>query len=755
MKQRRFLSGAALAVCLACGLQPAVRAQGTTPGQIPVDSWPHTVMAGADKLTVYEPQVESWQGNTLRARAAIGVDTPALPKTTYGVVYYTARTEVDKAAGMVTLNDFRVTRAQFPTQQFQSPSFIAALNQAASNRQPMTIALERLQADLAVTQAISPTRAVPVNNGPPRIIVSYTPALLVLVDGEPALRAFPGTDFLRVINTRALILLDQSSGTYYLYTAGYWYEANDIQGPWRHKLIAGFRLDNAKDMAEKSGEVTLMSNDAVKQAYGGAVPTIYVSLRPAALVHLNGEPQLQPIANTALLEVTNTSNDLFLYTGNQNYYVRLTGRWFTASGLNGPWTFVAANALPPDFARIPPEHPKARVLASVAGTVPAREAAIANSVPQTATVQRSQATLDVKYDGPAKFVPIEGTSLSYAHNTPVAVIMVGPSSYYALQNAIWFVGTDPYGPWRAATSVPAVIYTIPASSPVHYVTYVRVYRSTSEVVYTGYTPGYMGTVYAPDGVVVYGTGYYYPAWVGSVWYPAPITYGIGATVAYSTWGGWNVGFGVAYPVYPPYWGPYAYGAGFAAGMFTGMAIGAAAWGWGWHGGYNVTVNNVYNHWGSGTVTTRGGNTYNYNRVGDTTVARSGGNVYASRDGNVYRKQSGEWQHYNGNTGSWDNMNRLESGIGKAQAQRASGGGQFQSLDRDSSARDLGDQRFGQFRSDGGFGDQSFSGGDFASRFGGGGFGGGDRSFGGFSGFHGGGFGGFGGGFGGRFGGFRR
>ena len=242
------------------------------------------------------------------------------------------------------------------------------------------------------------------------------------------------------------------------------------------------------------------------------------------------------------------------------------------------------------------------MLASVAGTVPAREALIANSVPQTATVQRAKATLDVKYDGPAKFVPIDDTALSYAQNTPIPVIRVTPSSYYALQNAVWFVAADPYGAWTAATSVPAVIYTIPPSSPVHYVTYVRIYGSTTDVVYAGYTPGYMGTVVAPGGVVVYGTGYAYPAWVGSVWYPAPITYGIGATVAYSTWGGWNVGFGIGYPVYPPYWGPYAYGAGFGAGMFTGLAVGAAigasAWGWGWHGGYNVTVNNVYNHWGS-------------------------------------------------------------------------------------------------------------------------------------------------------------
>ena len=40
--------------------------------------------------------------------------------------------------------------------------------------------------------------------------------------------------------------------------------------------------------------------------------------------------------------------------------------------------------------------------------------------------------------------------------------------------------------------VPAAIYTIPASSPLHYVTYVHIYEATPTVVYVGYTPGYMG-----------------------------------------------------------------------------------------------------------------------------------------------------------------------------------------------------------------------------------------------------------------------
>jgi len=38
--------------------------------------------------------------------------------------------------------------------------------------------------------------------------------------------------------------------------------------------------------------------------------------------------------------------------------------------------------------------------------------------------------------------------------------------------------------------------------------------------------GYYGTVVAPGGVVVYGTGYPYVPWVGTVWYGPPVTYGV-------------------------------------------------------------------------------------------------------------------------------------------------------------------------------------------------------------------------------------
>jgi hypothetical protein len=175
------------------------------------------------------------------------------------------------------------------------------------------------------------------------------------------------------------------------------------------------------------------------------------------------------------------------------------------------------------------------VLASGAGTPEAREAVIAYDIPQTAAISRSQTKLDVRYDGPPRLAAIPGTPLQYAVNASVPVIRVDASTYYALQSGVCFVAPAPTGPWALATSVPPVIYTIPASSPLHFVTYVYVYGSTADVVYTGYTPGYLGAVVGPGPTVVYGTGYDYPDWAGDVWYPGPDTWG---------WGPFDLGFDV-------------------------------------------------------------------------------------------------------------------------------------------------------------------------------------------------------------------
>lgn len=160
-----------------------------------------------------------------------------------------------------------------------------------------------------------------------------------------------------------------------------------------------------------------------------------------------------------------------------------------------------------------------------------------------------------------------------------AMIAVSASSYYAVTNGVWFVASSATGPWTVATSVPTAIYAIPPSSPVHNVTYVKVYGSTPETVYVGYTPGYYGTVISNSNVVVFGTGWYYPPYIGAYWYGSAYTYGYGAGFTWSIYGGWGVAYGIGYgwsnyyypaPVYGGYYPAYGccvYGGVAAANVY--------------------------------------------------------------------------------------------------------------------------------------------------------------------------------------------
>ena len=164
-------------------------------------------------------------------------------------------------------------------------------------------------------------------------------------------------------------------------------------------------------------------------------------------------------------------------------------------------------------------------------------------------------------DGNPSFEPIDGTSLQQAVNAPIPVIRLGESSFYALDNGVWFVAASPFGPWSVATSVPAVVYSIPRRSPLHYVTYVRIYDATPDVVYIGYTPGYVGSYISSDFVVVYGTGWHYRPWIGSVWYSAPLTWGFGFSFVDTWWYPWHSHFAVwgsPAPYFRPAWGPWYY-----------------------------------------------------------------------------------------------------------------------------------------------------------------------------------------------------
>jgi hypothetical protein len=348
-------------------------------------------------------------------------------------------------------------------------------------------------------------------------------------------------------------------------------------------------------------------------------------------------------------------------------YVLLSGRWFRSATKEGPWTFVRPDSLPAIFREIPPASDIGGVRASVAGTEEAEDAVLDLEIPQTAAIKRHDAKLTVEYKGEPKFKDVAGTKVAYAENTGTQVLRVD-SVYYAVDNGVWFTSNAATGPWALADSIPeSEIQKIPPSEPVYNVSHVHVYESTPEVVYVGYTPGYMWS-FPYYGVPIYGTGWVYPPYfMGPIYYPRPYTYGMG--VAYNPYYGWGVGmawttgfftFGImvggwgGYYGRPPYYGGYYPPGGYRPGG---------------GGCYNCNIG-IGDNWGENRPRPKtgeagrgqGGNLYNrpevsnrmadqggrgqatQNMRGDRAAPGTSNNTFADRNGDVHRRDSkGGWQ----------------------------------------------------------------------------------------------------------------
>src|SRR6266403_4709 len=374
-------------------------------------TWPREFQEDGAKVDIYEPQIEKWEGVDFETRSAVAITAAGSNAPVYGVFWMKAQANVDKAARVVTLSNIEVTKAAFPSDPDLQDQYLALIRKHV----PVvtrTVALDHLEANYAISEAVKKAETVAVRNDVPKIIYSSKPALLVLVDGPPVFRTVPGFGVERVINTSALIV--KNGYRYYLNAYNNWYESVEVEGRWSLSLAPPAVLNELKQTVATNSSVDLMASSA--SAITNA-PDVFVSTVPAELIQTEGPANLVPIEGTELLQVQNSDNALFLYDPNQRYYVLASGRWFDASSLEGPWAFVPYPELPKDFAKIPPTHPKANVLVSIPGTPEANEAVIANSIPQTATVQRNEAHLAVTYDGTPQFKPIVGTPLLYAINT--------------------------------------------------------------------------------------------------------------------------------------------------------------------------------------------------------------------------------------------------------------------------------------------------------------------------------------------------
>jgi hypothetical protein len=726
--------------------QPA-SVQGTEPRPEVDGGWPRAYETDrGGHITLYQPQLASWEEQRdLVAYSAVAYEAPGATKATLGSIKILAQTRVSTAERLVSFSDMRIAEAHFADLEKDQVGDVTAELTRAMPEEERVIGLDRALASVDRSQ-ILPKNNRGVRADPPPIFFSTTPARLVNIDGDPIWSPIEGNDLKFAVNTNWDLFQHEPSGTLYLRDEDTWLKARDLDDLWEPagKLPSSFEKlpddDNWKAVKEA------VPGEKIEK---GQVPWIFVSTKPAELILVDGWPLYEPVAATSLTWVSNTESDVFRVGGTGNVYFLVSGRWFTARDFTGPWTF-ATPELPEDFRKIPLEHPRSRVLASVPGTREAAEAVLLAQVPQTARVNRNEIQApEVAYQGEPKYVPVEQTTVERAVNTDKDILKVG-DLYYMCFQGVWFMSKSPTGPWEVTSEVPKEIYEIPVSSPAHHVTYVTVEEDDDdddEWVQFATVAAFTGIMIA-WGCAVWGTGYYYPPYWGwgaryPYYYPRFPSYGFGGW--YNPWTG---GYGRRAVAYGPYGGA---GIGARYNPRTGTyARGAAAWGpygaagrgQAWNprtGTYARTRqgSNVYGSWG-GTAVQRGdqwavtgratdratGTTTRGTRTsgGGAAVTRRGpsgsggavrtgsGDLYAGRDGNVYRRTDSGWEQHQGG-GSWQSTSR---GAG----QRTT----VDQLNRDYSSRAEGAQRtrdYSSYRSSGG---RSW-GGSYRSR---GGFRGGGR-----------------------------
>lgn len=535
-------------------------------------SFPHEIKGDTGAVVIHEPQIDTWKEfASIEARVVVEVTPAGEDEPVFGVAEFTADTDPNLELRIVAIENTEITATSFPVADDVRRELLDSIVRAMIQPRTQYVPLD------VILSYIAPKAILPDVEGlafdPPPIFYSSTPAVLVITDGEPLLAPIDGTKLQYAVNTN-WDLFRYKDKEWYLRDGSRWLKNKKLSGEWRYDSILPSHFKKLPDDGNW---------DEVKAAIpptksGEDEPTVFVSDRPAELILIDGAPLYRSIGGPGLDYVDDTESDLFRYE--EKFYYLVSGRWFSANRLRGPWEYV--RDLPDVFATIPAEHEKGHVLAAVPDTDEARLAALEASLPRKATISRDAGkNVSVYYQGEPQFESIPGTiDVERAINSSNDIVRVGVE-YYLCDNAVWYVSTTPVGPWVVADKIPAVIYTIPPSSASYHVTHVHVYEdeSDSSSVSTGYTSGYFGVTVA-FGVAMYGTGWYYPPYYGHYphygypgypyYYPYPYSYGA------SAWYNPNTGmYGRSASVYGPYGG---YGRAASYNPQTGAyARGAAVW----------------------------------------------------------------------------------------------------------------------------------------------------------------------------------
>jgi hypothetical protein len=540
----------------------------------------------------------------------------------------------------------------------------------------------------------------PANPGGPipEVFYSDKPAEIILFDGQPAYANIPQTQLTYATNTDSVVFVYTPTQQFYYLTAGRWFSANDLQGPWTY-ATADLPADFAKIPTSCPASAILASvpgteeaKDAVLLAQVPTTMTVNAGTAASKIqVQYGGDPHFESIQGTSMSYATNT-HERVIKVGDI-YYLCLQGVWFMSPNPTGPWS--TANSVPKEIYTIPPSSPVYNV---------------------TYVTQSSNP---------------DGTVTSSYTAGYLGAFVVGAATGAIIANGTGYWGA----PYCSASYTYnnnfnyAGYYPYPAAYGAGYAT--PHYNSATGAY------GWSQTASGPYGTATRGAGYN----------PYTGTAARGATVSTP------YGSRSAAQAYNPYTGTYA--------QTRQGSSPTAQWGSSYVSNGNKSAEMGHYSTANGTVagatTSSGGKAAASSTAwGNSAAAKtSNGNMYAAHDGNVYKNTGNGWQSYN--NGSWNSVNKSSSpnwsqaessqqrsgsesaqqhGSEASQARSSEGGGfdrgggssnwdsERQNMERESQNRARGDSESQRFQSERGGGGDRFGGGGGFDRGGGGGFRGG-------------------------------
>jgi hypothetical protein len=268
--------------------------------------WPRKLVKPGGTVIIYQPQVDDWQNFTdITWRQAFQL-TPTGGKEIVGAASFEGTTEVNTETHTVFMFNIKVLNTYFPS---RDPSTSAQLEQLFRSFIPLTFnaSLDRLIAYMPKPQSV---QTVVFRNDSPFIFVSYTPAILLGVDGEPVLSDISKTNLKYVVNTTWPLFFDKSKSEYYLLVNNIWLSAGDLHGPWARVTKLSNEFTKLPDSGRFANVRKLIPPPQVANAI---IPQVFYSTVPAEVILFDGQPTYTAIPGTQLVYANNTDCPVFVY----------------------------------------------------------------------------------------------------------------------------------------------------------------------------------------------------------------------------------------------------------------------------------------------------------------------------------------------------------------------------------------------------------------------------------------------------------